>query len=233
MTGEEVTYTYDAVQRLVAAETTADAQSGGWGTSYGYDGFGNLWSKTTTKGSAPGLSVTYDRTTNRQYGVSYDANGNPSTVNGVAATWDVENRLGGWTYDPWNRRVEQTWTDGEFQMYGFNLYTPGGQLAVTVNCQQYLVPLLLHRRRAVRIHRGEAGNDGLVVVGDDGGDGPAGVGAGEHGEWLPAGDVLPLRRSECQPAAGRKLRIRDVPAGRAGAGLCDEPVLLGDVGEVL
>ena len=109
------------------------------GTSYGYDGFGNLWSKTTTKGSAPGLSVTYDRTTNRQYGVSYDANGDPATVNGAAATWDVENRLGGWTYDPWNRRVLQTWTDGEFQMYGFNLYTSEGQLAVTVNCQQYLV----------------------------------------------------------------------------------------------
>ena len=104
MTGEEVTYTYDAVQRLVQAQTTADAQSGGWGTAYGYDGFGNLWSKTTTKGSAPPLSVTYDRTTNRQYGVNYDANGNPLTVNGAAATWDVENRLAGWAYDPWNRR---------------------------------------------------------------------------------------------------------------------------------
>ena len=39
VSGEEVTYTYDALQRLVKAETTG---SGGWGTAYGYDGFGNL-----------------------------------------------------------------------------------------------------------------------------------------------------------------------------------------------
>jgi YD repeat-containing protein len=102
VTGEEVSYTYDSLQRLTAAATTG---SGGWGTAYGYDGFGNLWSKTQTKGNPPQLSVTYDRTTNRQDGVSYDANGNPATINGIGVGWDEENRLayqsGYWGQDYW------------------------------------------------------------------------------------------------------------------------------------
>ena len=231
VTGEEVTYTYDAVQRLVAAETTADAQSGGWGTSYGYDGFGNLWSKTTTKGSAPGLSVTYDRTTNRQYGVSYDANGNPATVNGAAATWDVENRLGGWTYDPWNRRVLQTWTDGEFQMYGFNLYTPGGQLAVTVNCQQYLVcssgggPYAYIAGKRVTTAWSLSG---MTAVTDRLGS----VRVNMESGYQPV-TYYPYGEANANPLPDGSFEFGDVPAGRAGAGLCNEPVLLGESGEVL
>ena len=46
VTGEEVTYTYDALNRLSRAETTDAA----WGNQYAYDGWGNLLSKTVTKG---------------------------------------------------------------------------------------------------------------------------------------------------------------------------------------
>ena len=70
VTGENVTYTYDALNRL----STATA-SGLWGQAYTYDGFGNLTGKTVTLGSGPVLGVTYDAN-NHQLGSSYDANGN-------------------------------------------------------------------------------------------------------------------------------------------------------------
>ena len=46
ITGEEVTYGYDAVNRLIAASTT-DAS---WGQAYTYDGFGNLTGKGGDEG---------------------------------------------------------------------------------------------------------------------------------------------------------------------------------------
>ena len=47
-TGEEVTYTYDSLQRLIGAVTTDSS----WGQSFTYDGFGNQTSASVTKGSA-------------------------------------------------------------------------------------------------------------------------------------------------------------------------------------
>ncbi|MGD0049952.1 MAG: hypothetical protein ABSE42_23395 [Bryobacteraceae bacterium] len=46
VTGENVSYTYDSLNRLIAAATTG---TGGvqWGDSYSYDGFGNPTSKVT------------------------------------------------------------------------------------------------------------------------------------------------------------------------------------------
>jgi RHS repeat-associated protein len=102
VTGEEVTYAYDALQRLSSAVTTGPE----WGQSYGYDGFGNLLSQTVTKGAAPMMGVIVDPLTNRVVGTSYDANGNDLTF----GTYDVANRLkqsGAFTYgyDPGNKRV--------------------------------------------------------------------------------------------------------------------------------
>ena len=62
LSGEEIEYQYDSLNRLVSAATTG---SGGWGQSFGYDGFGSLLSQTVTKGSAPTLSVSVDPATNR------------------------------------------------------------------------------------------------------------------------------------------------------------------------
>ena len=42
-------YTYDSLARLSKAETLGPD----WGQSVGYDGWGNLLSKSVTKGSAP------------------------------------------------------------------------------------------------------------------------------------------------------------------------------------
>jgi YD repeat-containing protein len=51
VTGEEVTYTYDTLERMVHTETTGPQ----WGQSYSYDGFGNLTGKSVTKGTAAQL----------------------------------------------------------------------------------------------------------------------------------------------------------------------------------
>ena len=47
-TGEVVNYTYDSLNRLIAA-STSNGSGPQWGESYAYDGFGNLLSKTPTR----------------------------------------------------------------------------------------------------------------------------------------------------------------------------------------
>jgi hypothetical protein len=51
VSGETVTYTYDSLNRLLTANGS------GWGQQYGFDGIGNLLSKTVTAGSGPSLSI--------------------------------------------------------------------------------------------------------------------------------------------------------------------------------
>ena len=74
---EEVQYTYDSLNRMIAATTTAASDAAGfsWGQGYGFDpdearasGFGNLTSKSITKGSIGAtLSMLADPATNRLY----------------------------------------------------------------------------------------------------------------------------------------------------------------------
>ena len=121
MTGENVSYSYDSLNRLVAASTagTAGVQ---WGYTYGYDGFGNLADKIATKGSAQTVYFNVNSANNqvRASGdIGYDANGNWYGMQGSMNTWNMENQLvsngsvdgGGntlmYTYDPWGKRVMQ------------------------------------------------------------------------------------------------------------------------------
>jgi RHS repeat-associated protein len=125
--GETVTYSYDPLNRLV------NASSQGWGQAFSYDGFGNLTDKTPTAGSVPSLHVSFDPATNRQLGMSYDANGNLLQV----GTYDAQNRLvtsvtgETYTYDDRGRRLTKVKTDGtwEFYFYGIN-----GQKLMTMTC---------------------------------------------------------------------------------------------------
>lgn len=55
--GEDVVYSYDALNRLITANTTASSTTN-WGQSFTYDGFGNLYQKTVTQGSAPTMTAT-------------------------------------------------------------------------------------------------------------------------------------------------------------------------------
>ena len=84
---EEVNYSYDSLARLSAAWTTGTE----WGQAYSYDGWGNLTGKSVTKGSAPTFSAAYDGATNRQVGVTHDANGNVYRTG--YTTYDAENRM--------------------------------------------------------------------------------------------------------------------------------------------
>jgi RHS repeat-associated protein len=128
VSGETVTYTYDSLNRLLTANGS------GWGQQYGFDGFGNLLSKTVTSGSGPSLSISVNPANNQIQGVSglsYDANGNQNV-----GTYDAENRLTAagtlqYDYDAQNRRI-WSWpgtTDSlnNTTSYTVNMYAPGGQ----------------------------------------------------------------------------------------------------------
>jgi RHS repeat-associated protein len=121
ISGEQVTYTYDALQRLIKAET---AQAGGWGQSFGYDGFGNLQTKTPTAGhTGTAMSLGIDVSTNRatNSGFAYDANGNttsmPASPSNISLAYDVENRTGGAWYDLQNQPLQRA---GVWNLYGLN-----------------------------------------------------------------------------------------------------------------
>ena len=130
MSGEQVSYGYDSLNRLISAS----ASSGAWGQSFTYDGFGNLLQKTVTQGSAPTLSVAVDPATNRMVGQSYDANGN-LLYNG--AVYDALNRVWqiyqygslnteGYAYGPNNERVEKVITANGTSNYYTYLYGVDG-----------------------------------------------------------------------------------------------------------
>jgi YD repeat-containing protein len=111
VTGEEVTYTYDALNRLSRAETTDSA----WGNAYAYDGWGNLLSKTVTKGTAPQYNVSFDPALNMPVGSTppnqvptgyfsqYDVGGR--AITGAA---EVANIAGQLSYDPSGKKA--LWT---------------------------------------------------------------------------------------------------------------------------
>lgn len=50
VTGEEITYQYDSLNRLVSAVTTDNPNVTQWGQQFVYDGFGNLQQKNVIKG---------------------------------------------------------------------------------------------------------------------------------------------------------------------------------------
>jgi RHS repeat-associated protein len=122
------TFTYDALNRLVAAQnagtncsvkTLNPNQAAYWGNSYSYDAWGNLLGKSVTKCGAENLSVTADahnwiHASGTDY--QYDAAGN-MTFNATPPTqtytWDPENRLMGaagyiYTYDGDGNRVRKS-----------------------------------------------------------------------------------------------------------------------------
>ena len=158
VSGETVTYTYDSLNRLLTANGS------GWGDQYGFDGFGNLLSKTVTAGSAPSMSISVNPANNQIQGVglTYDANGNTTTAyNGGVAntlTYDAENRVSTYqpyigltttyAYDTQNHRI-WSWpgtTDswGNVTGYTVNIYTPSGQklAAYTLAPAFYTSPFL-------------------------------------------------------------------------------------------
>jgi RHS repeat-associated protein len=106
LSGETVTYQYDSLNRLLSASSSQS-----WSETYGFDGFGNLLSKTPT-GGAPTLSQSVNPVNNQIVGQTYDANGNQTTGPPGGVFYDAENRIASATgvqyaYDSRNKRI---WT---------------------------------------------------------------------------------------------------------------------------
>jgi YD repeat-containing protein len=125
LSGETVTYSYDAINRLA----TATSSNGGWSQQYSYDGFGNL---TGTNGAA---IWSFDPATNRSTLGTTDANGLPNTPQTYPYAWDVENRLlssngVGYGYDPWGKRI----TSGSNGVTTVYVYGITGQKVQTYSC---------------------------------------------------------------------------------------------------
>jgi RHS repeat-associated protein len=134
-TGSTVTYTYDLLKRVTSA-----AGSGGsmLSQTFGYDGFGNLTSKSVPAGSSefplPGVNANK----NWLNGSTYDQNGNVTTLNNATLSYDVENRLSEYTtgsfvenyaYDERSERVDR-WSGTTYDNVYF--YGPNGKLLTVV-----------------------------------------------------------------------------------------------------
>jgi RHS repeat-associated protein len=126
VSGEEVSYQYDELERLSSAATTSNA----WGLSWSFDGFGNRLSQSLTKGTGPINSTLVDGNTNRisSAGYSYDANGNMTNMpqQNAQMIYDSSNRMvrfqdsngtEGYQYAPDNKRV--------WKSAGCTWYNPG------------------------------------------------------------------------------------------------------------
>jgi YD repeat-containing protein len=199
VSGEQITYGYDALNRLISGVTSDNPNVTQWGQGFTYDGFGNLTDKSVTKGSAPYLSVGVDATTNRIVGYLYNANGNQTWSGTQTLSYDYDNRMvkvdnrnstgSQYGYDPENKRVYTAdWT------YDYNTSTTTvaneivyffgvtGQRMTAYGLVAYASPPTVTLTRANdRVYFGGKLNPrGFGAVG---GSGPIGVG----------GYVLPLR----------------------------------------
>jgi YD repeat-containing protein len=122
ISGETISYQYDALKRLTSASST-----GSWTQSYQYDGFGNLTGKTLN-GTLSSIAV--NEATNRLTNAIYDANGNMTSGAGATLAYDEANRMktaqevsGGveyYGYAPDNKQVYRMLPNGneEFTFYG-------------------------------------------------------------------------------------------------------------------
>lgn len=130
ISGEEVSYTYDQLGRLIAAATTGPE----WGLTRAYDGFGNRLRQEVTKGGRAAV-FSVDPATNRLNGggVTYDANGSIESFGTGAGTaaYDVDNRmvsmsLGAsnverYAYSAANQRIQVTRANGTVETFFYGL----------------------------------------------------------------------------------------------------------------
>ena len=117
--GRTQNFTYDNLNRIVTAQSTATSGVYCWGQSIptngtGYDRYGNLLTVNTSQCSSPPLSVSvnaYNQITNT--GFSYDLSGDMLTDGTDTYTWNGEMRLNSaasltYTYDGEGKRVEKS-----------------------------------------------------------------------------------------------------------------------------
>ena len=129
-TGEDITYTYDALKRLTQAASVPHTGStpAAWTQDFGYDGFGNMTSKVLNSGANTIPSI--DSSTNRFQGTGlYDLNGNMTSGMGATLTYDEANRVASanpgsgnqyYRYAPDNKRIylENSTGNEQWTLYG-------------------------------------------------------------------------------------------------------------------
>jgi hypothetical protein len=86
-------FTYDALNRLISAQSLSTTGPNCWGNSFTLDPWGNLTNKTVTKCTAEALSASPATTQNRLPGFGYDAAGNMTSNGPDTYTYDAENRI--------------------------------------------------------------------------------------------------------------------------------------------
>ncbi len=129
-----VTYQYDLLKRMVSATAGSN-----WTQTFGYDGFGNLTSKSTPSGSSelplPGVNPAKNWLT----GYTYDSNGNVASYSNFALAYDPANRLSSATtgsfvetygYDASNHRIERV----NAALDTVYFFSPSGVLLSEFNC---------------------------------------------------------------------------------------------------
>ncbi len=126
ISGETITYIYDALKRLTSASSTKP-----WTQTFQYDGFGNLTAKVLNGASTP---IPVNPANNRLSNATYDANGNMTSGAGASLAYDEANRLtsaaetsGGieyYGYSPDNKRVYHQLANGTGEWI---FYSPQGE----------------------------------------------------------------------------------------------------------
>jgi RHS repeat-associated protein len=133
--GRTLTATYDYLNRVKTAETTANSGDDCWKQEMTYDRWGNLTTVQSTKPgcAAPTLSVTMDPyNKNRFAGYGYDNAGNMTSDGMSTYSWNAENRLvadGSETYlhDGDGRRLKVVGTNTRIEYRG-----SGGEILAEV-----------------------------------------------------------------------------------------------------
>ena len=129
-------FTYDHLNRIVTAGTTATTGTYCWGYQYNYDAWGNLlaqagWSPNYNGCSEATMgSVTADGN-NHIFGFTYDASGNTQNDGTIAYTYDAESQIKTaagvtYSYDGSGRRVSKS--NGKLYWYG-----SGGEILAETN----------------------------------------------------------------------------------------------------
>ncbi len=94
--GRSVNYGYDALGRMISAQTNGDSSYPQWGLSESYDRYGNRLSQSLTAGSGPSSNLTFTAN-NQPVGYNFDASGNmtvePLIPQQNYMTYDGENRM--------------------------------------------------------------------------------------------------------------------------------------------
>jgi RHS repeat-associated protein len=104
--GRTQNYTYDTLNRLLTAETTATSTGDCWGQSFGNSGppstmaadaLANLFYTSSIKCSSPAPQYTMSTSNNNQFntgtGISYDSSGDMTQDTAYTYTYDAENRI--------------------------------------------------------------------------------------------------------------------------------------------